>query len=105
VLCTHVPPHESGLDSAPAVDSDLNLRASAGQPRLIPAGSRAVRAVIEARQPLLALHGHIHEGRGFCRLGRTLCINPGSDYAAGILRGASVTIEGGRVRGFQLVAG
>jgi Icc-related predicted phosphoesterase len=105
VLCTHVPPHESGLDSAPAVDSGLNLRASAGQPCLIAAGSRAVRAVIEARQPLLALHGHIHEARGFCRLGRTLCINPGSDYAAGILRGAWVTIEGGRVCGFQLVAG
>jgi uncharacterized protein len=45
-------------------------------------GSRAVRAWIEDRQPLLALHGHIHEapdrsGRWAERIGRTICINPG----------------------------
>ena len=47
------------------------------------AGSRALRAWILARQPLLALHGHIHEapdllGRWAARLGATICVNPGA---------------------------
>ncbi len=47
------------------------------------AGSRALRAWILARQPTLALHGHIHEapdllGRWAARLGATICVNPGA---------------------------
>lgn len=47
------------------------------------AGSRAVRDFIEKHQPLLTLHGHIHESPGVSgdfreRIGRTLCINPGN---------------------------
>ena len=48
-------------------------------------GSRAVRAWIEQRQPLLTLHGHIHESPqlsgAFCdRIGATIVVNPGCDY-------------------------
>lgn len=48
-------------------------------------GSRAVRGWIEQRQPLLALHGHIHESPkvsgAFCdRIGATIVVNPGCDY-------------------------
>jgi len=50
-------------------------------------GSKAVREVIERYQPLLGLFGHIHESHGFDYLGRTLCLNPGSEYDAGLLRG------------------
>ncbi len=46
-------------------------------------GSEAVRRFIEDMQPLLTLHGHIHEspqvsGSIKQRLGRTLCVNPGN---------------------------
>ena len=47
---------------------------------MIHAGSTAVRASIEKHQPLVGLHGHIHESKGFVTLGRTLCLNPGSEY-------------------------
>ena len=50
-------------------------------------GSIAVRAAIEKYQPLLGLHGHIHESRSAQKIGRTLCINPGSEYGEGVLRG------------------
>lgn len=45
-------------------------------------GSRAIRSFIENRQPLLTLHGHIHEapevsGSFFDSIGKTLCFNPG----------------------------
>jgi len=40
-------------------------------------GSRAVRAFIEEKQPLLCLTGHIHESRGQDNIGRTLVLNPG----------------------------
>ncbi len=40
-------------------------------------GSKAVRAFIEKRQPLLCLTGHIHESRGRDYIGRTLVLNPG----------------------------
>ena len=63
---------------------------TAGQPRMIPVGSTAVRELIERYQPLLALHGHVHESRGATRIGRTLCINPGSDYHTGRISGVLV---------------
>ena len=47
-----------------------------------PAGSRSIRAFIKRHQPLLTLHGHIHEspeisGAYMDRLGETVMINPG----------------------------
>jgi Icc-related predicted phosphoesterase len=46
------------------------------------AGSRSIKNFIEENQPLLTLHGHIHEspeisGAYFDRIGKTLMINPG----------------------------
>ncbi len=46
------------------------------------AGSRSIREFIEAEQPLLTLHGHIHESPGlsgayFDRIRNTISINPG----------------------------
>lgn len=101
----HVPPHASRLDDAPELRPDLSVVTQGGQPRMVPVGSRAVRSVIERHQPLVSLHGHIHESRGVVKLGRTVAVNPGSEYNVGRLLGALVDLEGDRVRHVQLVAG
>jgi len=102
----HVPPKGTEIDKAPAVDSELKYqREGLGMIKQIYAGSTAVRQAIEKHQPLLGLHGHIHESRGFVRIGRTLCINPGSDYGDGTLRGALVDLEDGQVKEFMLTSG
>jgi Icc-related predicted phosphoesterase len=101
----HVPPHNSELDTAPLLDADLRPKREAGQQVMVPVGSTAVLKIIERYQPLLGLHGHIHESRGFCRIGRTLCINPGSFYNLGRLDGVLVRLDGERVKGFQFVSG
>jgi Icc-related predicted phosphoesterase len=98
----HVPPYDTRIDDAPELDETLRL---VGGPsaRMVPVGSHAVRAAIEERQPLLSLHGHIHESRGVARLGKTQAINPGSEYNAGVLRGVIVTVDPDRVVGHQFV--
>jgi Icc-related predicted phosphoesterase len=101
----HVPPIGSGLDDAPVLDEGLTVQQSLGQVKFAPAGSTAVRAAIEANQPLLSLHGHIHESAGIRRIGRTIAINPGSDYSTGALNGALVTLERDKVATHQLVRG
>jgi Icc-related predicted phosphoesterase len=101
----HVPPIASGLDDAPVIDETLTVQQSLGQVRFAPAGSTAVRAAIESTQPLLSLHGHIHESAGIRRIGRTIAINPGSDYVTGALNGALVTLERDKVATHQLVRG
>jgi Icc-related predicted phosphoesterase len=103
VFTVHVPPFGSGLDSAPAL-RDMRVVTRGGHTVMEPVGSRAVRAVLEEVQPLLALHGHVHESRGVKRLGRTLCVNPGSEYGEGILHGAVIALGPDRVAGYQLVA-
>lgn len=103
VLNVHVPPFASGLDLAPEIRSDLTLVGGA-RARSVPVGSTAVLQMIEKLQPVLGLHGHIHESRGVVRVGETVCVNPGSEYNAGILRGAIVDIERGRKPLIQLVA-
>jgi len=105
VFNLHVPPIASGLDDAPVIDESLTVQASLGQVRFAPAGSTAVRAAIEATQPLLSLHGHIHESAAIRRIGRTIAINPGSDYSTGALNGALVTLERDKVATHQLVRG
>ena len=100
----HCPPHGSGLDEAPELTEDMKLKDAGRAP--VPLGSTAVRAAIERHQPLLSLHGHIHESRGNTRIGRTLCINPGSSYEQGELLGAVVDLEGGKkVKRFVLTSG
>jgi uncharacterized protein len=101
----HVPPHGSGLDDAPELRPDLTVVMEGGQARMVPVGSRAVRAAIERHQPMLSLHGHIHESKGVVKLGTTVAVNPGSEYNVGRLLGAVVDLEGSRVRNVQLVAG
>ena len=71
----------------------------------MPVGSRAVRAVIEESQPLLGLFGHIHEAKGTARIGRTLCINPGSMYEQGRLLGALVKLERDKIKNYILTTG
>jgi len=84
----HVPPHNTNLDIAPELDENLTPKLSlTGGFKMIPVGSTAVRQAIEKYQPLLGLHGHIHESRSAQKIGRTLCINPGSEYGEGVLRG------------------
>jgi Icc-related predicted phosphoesterase len=70
-----------------------------------PVGSQAVRTIIERHQPLLALHGHIHESRAAKTIGRTLCINPGSAYSEGVLDGVVVDISANGIESHQLVSG
>ena len=90
----HCPPYDKVIDAAPRLDENLRpVLTGGGQPEMIPVGSTAVRAAIEKYQPLFGLHGHIHESRGFNRIGRTICMNPGSEYGEGILRGAIIILD------------
>ncbi|HEX7313624.1 MAG TPA: hypothetical protein VF297_06870 [Pyrinomonadaceae bacterium] len=105
VFNVHCPPFNSGLDECAELDGELNVTYKAGHLVTKPAGSKAVRSALEKYQPLLGLFGHIHEGRGFNRIGRTLCVNPGSDYEEGILNGCLLSLEKGKIQHFQLTAG
>lgn len=71
VFLFHAPPYQTNLDRAA-----LDGRAIDGVPMDLHVGSVAVRRFIETRQPLMTLHGHIHEsaeltGRWNDRIGRT----------------------------------
>ncbi|MCX8061498.1 MAG: hypothetical protein N3D16_02835 [Anaerolineales bacterium] len=105
ICVLHVPPHNSGLDSCPELDKDLKIVTQGGQVVMKAAGSIAVRNFIEKVQPLLTLHGHIHESPGHTRIGRTLCINAGSEYAEGIMKAAIINLEDGKVKGHLLISG
>jgi Icc-related predicted phosphoesterase len=99
----HVPPFGTGIDDAPEIRGDLSL-VGGSSAAMVPVGSHAVRRVIERHQPMLGLHGHIHESRGRARLGRSVCLNPGSDYNTGILKGVIVSLVGVQVSDAQFVA-
>jgi Icc-related predicted phosphoesterase len=101
----HVPPYDTGLDKAALVNDDLTYVTHGGEPVEGPVGSHAVRQIIEEYQPVLALHGHIHESRGVTRLGRTLCINPGSEYNSGRIHGVLVTLRDDEATRHQFVVG
>jgi uncharacterized protein len=101
----HVPPYDSRLDTAPLLGQDLKVRTSMGGEVTAPVGSTAVRDAIERHQPLVSLHGHIHESGGTARLGRTLAVNAGSEYGEGVLRGVLVTVGGGKVLRYQATTG
>ena len=101
----HVPPYGTGLDTAPLLDDTLKPIVVGGDIATGPVGSKAVRAAIERYQPLLGLHGHVHESRAVAKLGRTTCLNPGSEYGDGNLRGALVTIKGNKLASYQLLTG
>jgi Icc-related predicted phosphoesterase len=99
----HVPPKDSSLDNAPLLDENLKP-VEAGQ-RISGVGSAAVRNAIEDHQPLLGLHGHIHESKGFTNIGRTLCMNPGSTYSEGIVQGVVVRLAAEKIDGYWPVQG
>jgi Icc-related predicted phosphoesterase len=101
----HVPPKDSRLDTAALLNADLSPVMRAGMPVLAGVGSTAVRNVIERHQPPLALHGHIHESRGEAKIGRTICLNPGSEYSDGVLRAVIVTLSETGVKGYQFMSG
>jgi Icc-related predicted phosphoesterase len=92
IFMIHVPPYDSGLDTAPLLDETLRPTISAGDVLRGPVGSTAVRRIIEDYQPVLAVHGHIHESGGERKIGNTVCINPGSEANHGVLRGYLVDI-------------
>ena len=102
----HVPPARTAIDKAPALDSSLKPVVKGGTVQMQSVGSEGVRRVLERYEPMLGLHGHIHESRGAIRLGRTLAINPGSEYGDGVLCGALLEVDGKRgVRHYQLPTG
>ncbi len=105
IASLHVPPFGSGLDNAPRLTDDLRIHKAGGEPEMVPVGSSAVRTVLERHQPLLGLHGHIHESHGKIALGPTVCVNPGSEYTEGVLRGAVIRIAPGRIVDMQFVRG
>ncbi len=105
IAVLHVPPISSGLDTCPELDKNIKIVTSGGQVVMKAAGAQATRNFIEKVQPLLALHGHIHESPGHIHIGRTLCVNAGSEYAESILKAAIINIEGDKVKGHILISG
>ena len=106
IMNFHCPPYGTGLDDAPELDATLKPVIRGGRPSIVPVGSHAVRDAIKQYQPVVSLHGHIHESRGVQKIGRTLCVNPGSDYSSGVLRGAVLDIaEDGTCLDFLLTTG
>jgi uncharacterized protein len=101
----HAPPYGTGLDEAPALDAEL--RPMHGGAVMKPVGSTAVRDAIMKHQPMLSVHGHIHESRAIKKMGRTLAINPGSVYGDGVLQGALIELNAkkGKVAKYLLVNG
>ncbi len=105
VVNFHAPPYDSQLDTAPELKEDFRLNTQMGQPIMKAVGSKSVRTFIEKHQPLVGLHGHVHESNGMARIGRTLCINPGSAYSDGMLCGAIVGLKKDGLDTYQMVRG
>ncbi len=90
----HVPPYGTGIDEAPELTEDMRMvMDSTGTPNMVPVGSTAVKEAILKYQPMLGLHGHIHEAAGIRKLGKTTIVNPGSEYAEGLLRGVVIDLD------------
>ena len=101
----HAPPFQTKLDEAPLLDKELNPIIQGGSTVMVPVGSKAVRKMIEKYKPFLALHGHIHESSGSVRIGPTYCVNPGSEYAEGILRAYLIEFTGNKIGKLQRIEG
>ncbi|MCU0664805.1 MAG: metallophosphoesterase [Myxococcota bacterium] len=79
VFLFHSPPYRSTLDRA-----SLDGKTIDHVPLDVHVGSIAIRRFIEARQPAVTLHGHIHEstrltGTHLDRIGRTVCVGAAHD--------------------------
>jgi Icc-related predicted phosphoesterase len=103
----HMPPFDTGVDRAPRLDGSLHVRYDgSGEPIMDPVGSHAIRELIAEHQPTVALHGHIHEGRGRYRIGATTGFNPGSQYQDGVLQGLLLRVSARKgLRDFVFTAG
>lgn len=102
----HVPPKDTPIDQAMELDADFRPVVKGGSPVIAGVGSSAVRDAIATYQPMLSLHGHIHESRGEARIGKTVALNPASEYSEGVLHGVILTLSGRKgLRGYQLVSG
>ena len=101
----HVPPIDTPIDQAPKLDSTLKPVISGGHIVMTSAGSTATRQSIEKYQPLIGIHGHIHESKGIVKIGRTMCFNPGSEYGEGILKGLLCELEGEKIKSYLLTSG
>jgi Icc-related predicted phosphoesterase len=99
IFSLHVPPLGSGLDLAPKLDDYLRPRLNASGVEMISVGSTATRDAIERYQPLIGLHGHIHESKGIRKLAGVTIANPGSEYGEGVLDGLIVDLD--RTRGLN----
>jgi Icc-related predicted phosphoesterase len=105
IVDIHVPPYNSRIDEAAELDSEFRVVTSLGQLKKKPVGSIAVRKFIEENQPIVGLFGHIHEGKGQFTIGKTICINPGSNYQEGVLNGCLLHLENNKVVSYQFVTG
>lgn len=105
IFNVHVPPFGTALDACPKLDKNLQVVYEMGLPAQIHAGCQTLSDIIKEHQPLLGLHGHIHEGRAKINIGKTICINPGSVYPEGILQGALITLRQGEVVQSNLMQG
>ena len=102
----HVPPIGTHLDVAPLLNPDLSPRLTAGgEPDMGHVGSVAVREEIEKHQPLLGLHGHIHESKGYAKIGRTHCFNPGSEMVVGLLKGVLLDLSDNKLANYAFTSG
>jgi len=101
----HCPPFDSGLDTAPKIDKTFKPVTGITGVEMSAVGSTAVAQAIQEYQPLLGLHGHVHESRATIKIGKTLCVNPGSEYSEGILRGCLLWLDKGGVRDYILTSG
>ncbi len=104
IFTIHVPPYDTGLDLAIWLNKDLKYQ-HYGQPIEGPIGSHAVFNILDRYQPLLSLHGHVHESRCFYKLGRTVCFNPGSEYTEGTLRGVIINLKDDKMESYQFTSG
>ncbi len=105
IFNVHCPPMDTVLDQCPKLDENLQVVFEMGNPVSMHAGCQVLADTIAAEQPLLGLHGHIHEGRGIIKIGKTVCVNPGSVYPEGILQGVLITLQDGEFQGVQLTQG
>jgi Icc-related predicted phosphoesterase len=101
----HAPPYNTNLDNAPLLDENLKPIVRGGEIVYTHVGSKSIRRIIEETNPLLGLHGHIHESRGFDKVNNTIVINPGSEYNSGLLHAALVILEGESIKAHQFILG
>jgi Icc-related predicted phosphoesterase len=101
----HCPPVDTKLDVAPLLDAQLRpVYLPGGEPQMVHVGCKAVRALLQRVQPMAGLHGHIHESRGYEKIGRTMCFNPGSEYTIGVLSSLLLSLSREKVESFMFLS-